>query len=189
MRARIRAEAGFSLLEVLISVLVVALGMLAMAGMQLKSIRDSHDAYMRSLASELAVEAAERVRAATGDQVYALNTASNQMDLNGALGCYASGVATSDCTANSSATQTMATTDTSYFSSTANSLLGSGSVQVLLKKTDGSSAATLSACSYSLAGASGTGTACQVSVSVSWQEKAASGTTPMQTQTFEYRFR
>ncbi|PTU67213.1 type IV pilus modification protein PilV [Chromobacterium sp. Panama] len=188
MRARIRAEAGFSLLEVLISVLVVALGMLAMAGMQLKSIRDSHDAYMRSLASELAVEAAERVRAATGDQVYALNTASNQMDLNGALGCYASGVATSDCTANSSATQTMATTDTSYFSSTANSLLGSGSVQVLLKKADGSSAATLSACSYSLAGA-GTGTACQVSVSVSWQEKAASGTTPMQTQTFEYRFR
>lgn len=176
------------MLEVLISVLVVALGMLAMAGMQLKSIRDSHDAYMRSLASELAVEAAERVRAATGDQVYALNTASNQMDLNGALGCYASGVATSDCTANSSATQAMATTDTSYFSSTANSLLGSGSVQVLLKKADGSSAATLSACSYSLAGA-GTGTACQVSVSVSWQEKAASGTTPMQTQTFEYRFR
>ncbi|WP_039755284.1 type IV pilus modification protein PilV, partial [Chromobacterium haemolyticum] len=75
MRTGKKAEAGFSLLEVLISVLVVALGLLAMAGMQLKSIRDSHDAYMRSLASELAVEAAERVRAATGDQIYALNSA------------------------------------------------------------------------------------------------------------------
>ena len=188
MQVAIKAESGFSLLEVLISVLVVALGLLAMAGMQLKSIRDSHDAYMRSLASELAEEAAERVRAATGDRIYALNTTSNQMDLNGALGCYASGVATSECTVNSSTVQNIAASDTVYFSSTANSLLGSGSVQVLLKKTDGTTASNLSACSYSLAG-TGTGTACQVSVSVSWQEKAASGTTPMQTQTFEYRFR
>ncbi|NHR08222.1 type IV pilus modification protein PilV [Chromobacterium haemolyticum] len=189
MRARIRAEAGFSLLEVLISVLVVALGLLAMAGMQLKSIRDSHDAYMRSLASELAVEAAERVRAATGDQIYALNSASNQMDLNSALGCYASGVATSACTSNSSTIQNIAASDTAYFASATTNMFGSGTVQVLLKKTDGTSASALSDCSYSLAGASGTGTACQVSVSVSWQEKAASGTTPMQTQTFEYRFR
>ena len=52
---------GFSLLEVLIAVLIIAFGLLGMAALQLKTVQNSHSAYQRTLASIIALDASERL--------------------------------------------------------------------------------------------------------------------------------
>jgi type IV pilus assembly protein PilV len=52
---------GFSLLEVLIAVFVIAFGLLGMAALQLKTVQNSHSAYQRTVASVIALDAAERL--------------------------------------------------------------------------------------------------------------------------------
>ena len=56
-------QRGMTLLEVLIALLVLSIGLLGMAGLQVTSIRNSHSAYMRSQASILAYDAIDRMRA------------------------------------------------------------------------------------------------------------------------------
>jgi len=52
---------GFSLLEVLVAVLVLAIGLLGLAGMQLKVLQGSQSAYQRTLASVIAADGGERL--------------------------------------------------------------------------------------------------------------------------------
>jgi len=54
---------GFALLEVLISVLVFAIGLLGMAALQTIAIKNNNSAYMRSQASILASDIMDRMRA------------------------------------------------------------------------------------------------------------------------------
>lgn len=54
---------GFAMLEVLISILVIAFGLLGLAGLQGFSIRNNHNAYLRSQATLLAYDIADRMRA------------------------------------------------------------------------------------------------------------------------------
>lgn len=56
-----RYQSGFSLLEVLISVLILSFGLLGMAGLQLKSLQSGHSAYQRTLATVIAMDAGERL--------------------------------------------------------------------------------------------------------------------------------
>lgn len=56
-----KLQSGFSLLEVLISVLILSFGLLGMAGLQLKSLQSSHSAYQRTLATVIAMDAGERL--------------------------------------------------------------------------------------------------------------------------------
>ncbi len=60
--ARIR-ERGFSLVEVLVSILVLALGVLGAAGMQLTALRTTHRSALQSVALQLAAEMADKMRA------------------------------------------------------------------------------------------------------------------------------
>ncbi len=53
---------GFTLLEVLIAMLVLAIGLLGIAAMQLRGLQYSHDAYIRSQISVLASDIADRIR-------------------------------------------------------------------------------------------------------------------------------
>ena len=53
---------GFSLLEVLIAMLVLAVGLLGVAAMQMRGLQYSHDAYLRSQVSILAYDMADRIR-------------------------------------------------------------------------------------------------------------------------------
>jgi len=53
---------GFTLLEVLIAVTILAVGMLGIAAMQLMSLKDNRDAYFRSQAVLLTQDMAERMR-------------------------------------------------------------------------------------------------------------------------------
>lgn len=54
---------GFSLIEILIAVLVVSVGLLGIAGMQVYSLKSNQVAYMRSQAAIMAYDITDRMRA------------------------------------------------------------------------------------------------------------------------------
>lgn len=54
---------GFSLIEVLVSIVVLAVGLLGLAGMQVVSLKNNHNSYLRTQATFLAHDAIERMRA------------------------------------------------------------------------------------------------------------------------------
>ncbi len=55
-------QKGFSIIEVLISVLVISIGLLGMAGLQTTGIQQSHNSYLKTQASMLAYDMADRMR-------------------------------------------------------------------------------------------------------------------------------
>ena len=64
MRRRPRSvQAGFSLLEAMVAVLVLSFGLLALAGFQLRSLTDSVGASNQNIAVQLAGSMADRIRA------------------------------------------------------------------------------------------------------------------------------
>jgi type IV pilus assembly protein PilV len=54
---------GFSLIEVLIALLILAIGVLGIAALQFKGLKCSHDAYLRSQVNFLAYDIGELMRA------------------------------------------------------------------------------------------------------------------------------
>ena len=56
-------QRGFSMLEVLVAMLVVSIGLLGLAGLTAASIRNNQSAYQRSIASWLAYDILDRMRA------------------------------------------------------------------------------------------------------------------------------
>lgn len=54
-------QRGFTLIEALVALLVLSIGMLGVAAMQLKSLQGAHAAYQRSIASLAAQDAQERL--------------------------------------------------------------------------------------------------------------------------------
>ncbi|WP_417788108.1 type IV pilus modification protein PilV [Stutzerimonas xanthomarina] len=56
-------EAGATLIEVLVAMVVLAIGLLGLAGLQATSIQSNHSAYYRSQATLLAGDLADRMRA------------------------------------------------------------------------------------------------------------------------------
>lgn len=55
-------QRGFTLLEVLVSMIVIALGLLGYAGLQAASLKNGHTAYLRSQATMLSHDIVERMR-------------------------------------------------------------------------------------------------------------------------------
>lgn len=58
-----RRARGFTLIEVLVALLVLSIGLLGFAGLQAASLRFNHSAYMRTQATNLAYDIADRMRA------------------------------------------------------------------------------------------------------------------------------
>ena len=58
-----RRQRGFSLIEVLIAILVLAIGLLGMANMQASGMRSTHGAYLRTQATFLAGDILDSMRA------------------------------------------------------------------------------------------------------------------------------
>ncbi len=59
----ITSDSGFTLIEVLVALLIVALGMLGNAMLQLQGMKNSNDAYTRSSISLYAYDIADKIRA------------------------------------------------------------------------------------------------------------------------------
>lgn len=58
-----RKETGATLIEVLVAMVVLAIGLLGLAGLQATSVQSNHSAYYRSQATILASDLADRMRA------------------------------------------------------------------------------------------------------------------------------
>jgi type IV pilus assembly protein PilV len=76
-----RPSTGFSLLEVLIAVMILAIGLLGTAGLVLQSMKSNQSSYQRTQASILAYDLAERMRlnpalAVSSDNYVVTSTAS-----------------------------------------------------------------------------------------------------------------
>lgn len=56
-------QTGFTLIEVLVAVLVLAIGLLGLAGLQTTGLHSNHSAYLRTQATLLAYDMADRMRA------------------------------------------------------------------------------------------------------------------------------
>lgn len=54
---------GFSLIEVMVSLLLLSIGLLAIAGMQITGVKYTHEAYLRSVAATQLSNMMERLRA------------------------------------------------------------------------------------------------------------------------------
>ncbi len=54
---------GFSLIEVLVAIVLLAVGLLGLAGLQVASLKHNHNSYLRTQATFLAHDAIERMRA------------------------------------------------------------------------------------------------------------------------------
>ncbi|KAB7623155.1 type IV pilus modification protein PilV [Alkalilimnicola sp. S0819] len=63
MRQQRKRQQGLSLIEVLVAVLVLSVGLLGLAGLQAASLKNNHSAYLRSQATILANDMADRMRA------------------------------------------------------------------------------------------------------------------------------
>lgn len=86
-------SAGFTLIEILISVVVLAIGLLGMAALQMNGLRNNQSAYFRAQATQLAYDMADRMRT---NIVEARDAASGGTYNNGAS--TANNCATGPCT-------------------------------------------------------------------------------------------
>jgi type IV pilus assembly protein PilV len=73
-----RRQAGFTLIEVLVATLVLTVGILGVAAMQMVSFQTNQGAYMRSQAVYLAQDILDRMRA--NEQGYSTTTVYNAVD-------------------------------------------------------------------------------------------------------------
>jgi len=63
MPARQFRQMGFTLTEILVALLVLSVGLLGLAALQLTGLRNNQSAYYRSIATTLAYDIADRIRA------------------------------------------------------------------------------------------------------------------------------
>ena len=57
------SERGATLIEVLVTIIILAIGLLGLAGLQVTSLQSNHSSYYRSQATILAYDISERMRA------------------------------------------------------------------------------------------------------------------------------
>lgn len=94
-----REQRGTTLIEVLISLLILAIGLLGMAGLQTVSLRNTQSAYIRTQATLLSSDVVERIRAnlqavEAGD--YNNNTGAVEDSCKTVAGCGAGAMAGND---------------------------------------------------------------------------------------------
>lgn len=83
MRRTKHQQSGISLIEVLISLVVLSVGLLGIAGMQATGMRYNHAAYAKMQATNMAMDIADRIRSnKVAANVYAYDSADTDHDVN-----------------------------------------------------------------------------------------------------------
>jgi type IV pilus assembly protein PilV len=116
-------QAGFNLVEVMIAALVISIGMLGIAGLQLVSMKGSHQSFMRHQATFLMQDVVERIRA-NPSQVALYN--GFDTDTAGSFTCPAA----KDCSAASCSPQEIVNYDRSSVACGLNQRLFNGNIQI-----------------------------------------------------------
>ena len=76
-------DAGFTLIEVLVAMLILAIGLLGVAALQFKGLQFTHDSYLRSQITFLAYDIADRMRLnRTNAELYISNGSANANNCN-----------------------------------------------------------------------------------------------------------
>jgi type IV pilus assembly protein PilV len=83
----IKAEHGFSMIELLVAVLVMGIGVLGITGLQMVSLQNNRGALVRAEAVQLAYDMLDRIRANPGSNYGGVNLATPPA---AATDCYAS---------------------------------------------------------------------------------------------------
>ncbi|MEM9401986.1 MAG: type IV pilus modification protein PilV [Pseudomonadota bacterium] len=94
-----RGEQGFTLIEVMIALLVLSIGLLGLAGLQVTALQNNQGAFMRSQATALAYDLADRMRAnvlGTISGNYIMANAGADTDCGTATGCTPQAMAQND---------------------------------------------------------------------------------------------
>ncbi|MET0048914.1 MAG: type IV pilus modification protein PilV [Sedimenticola sp.] len=81
-----KRQKGFSLVEVLVSVLVLSVGLLGLAGLQGTVLRSTHSAYLRSQAAILAGDMVDRMRANPAGEYGGYKTSPSSVEVNDDFG-------------------------------------------------------------------------------------------------------
>ena len=97
-------QRGFTMLEVLIAIMVISIGLLGLAALQMQSLRQGQSAYYRSVATQLAYDMSDRMRGnITGVLANAYNRTGISTDYGTAVvnctttaGCVAADLARND---------------------------------------------------------------------------------------------
>ena len=93
----VNKHTGFTLIEVLIAMLVLAIGLLGLAGLQISSLRNTESSYNRSLATDLAYDLADRMRAnILGIAAYSNGSAAQIANCENTIGCTPTQMAQND---------------------------------------------------------------------------------------------
>lgn len=118
------SQAGFTLVEVMIAMVVFGIGLLGLAGLQATSLMNEHSSYTRSQAVLLAYEMADRMRAnPDGGTDYETATTEAAADITG--------YSTTLCTANPCTPANMAIYDLGGWKAALPNLLVSGQGQIV----------------------------------------------------------
>jgi len=90
-------QSGFTLTEILISLVVLSIGLLGLSALQMTALRNNQSAYYRSVATQQAYDMADRIRAnSTSASSYNNPTATQDAACVSATGCSGSAMAGHD---------------------------------------------------------------------------------------------
>jgi type IV pilus assembly protein PilV len=81
---RAHTKAGFSLVEVLVSVLILSIGVIGAASMQLTALRNNQESAFHGIALRIATEVADQIRAVAADDATDLENSLLSLDFKGA---------------------------------------------------------------------------------------------------------
>jgi len=88
-------ETGFSLIEAMVALMIISIGLLGLALLQVKSLKFNTDAYLRTQSTLLANDILERIRAnPAGDYTQAVDITGTKQDCS--TGCTAANLAKAD---------------------------------------------------------------------------------------------
>lgn len=113
---RARSQQGFTLLEILVAIVVISLGLLGLAGLQVVSLNNNQTAQYRSIATQQAYDIADRMRA-------------NLLGISGGFYNNLAAIipADPDCMTNVCSPQQMATADHAHWNANNRDMLPGGS--------------------------------------------------------------